>query len=172
MAESAIKKCEACGANVYPEHLEKGRAGHVEGKLLCPICFQEKKAAESGEAPPTDDELASLSLVDDEEATEEAKSAEAVSKIRSFGAGTIGAAQKVGYDDSKLHRRVHETGGGATRCRTFHSKLNESAIAYMHEQVNEWVDSHDEIDIKFATSTIGIFEGKQKDPHLILTLFY
>jgi hypothetical protein len=42
----------------------------------------------------------------------------------------------------------------------------------MCEQINEWVDSDDGIEIKFATSTIGVVEGKHVDPHLIVTVFY
>ncbi len=75
-------------------------------------------------------------------------------------------------DESKYSRSVNPSGQDATRCRTFHAKLNDSAVAFMNDQLNTWVDSHPDINIKFATSTIGIFEGKHKDPNLIITVFY
>jgi len=60
----------------------------------------------------------------------------------------------------------------ATRCRTFHSKLNEGAVAFMNDQINTWIDENPDLRIKFATSSIGVFEGKHADPNLILTIFY
>ncbi len=43
----------------------------------------------------------------------------------------------------------------------------------MDAMINEWVDKNPQIEIKHATSTIGMFEGKQRqEPHLILTVFY
>ena len=84
----------------------------------------------------------------------------------------IGAAQAGAVDDSRLTRTLRDTGKGATRCRTFHSKLNENAIAYMNEQINEWVYEYPDVEIKFANTTGGVFEGKHADPNLIITVFY
>ena len=42
----------------------------------------------------------------------------------------------------------------------------------MDSMINEWTDKNPQIDIKFATSSIGIFEGKRMEPHLIVTVFY
>ena len=39
--EEIIKTCDECGAAIYPDHLEKGTAGMVNEKLLCPVCFRE-----------------------------------------------------------------------------------------------------------------------------------
>ena len=61
---------------------------------------------------------------------------------------------------------------GGTRCRIFHAKLNDGAIAFMSEQINEWLDTSTGIYVKTSTSTIGVFEGKHADPNLIVTLFY
>jgi hypothetical protein len=54
----------------------------------------------------------------------------------------------------------------------FHCKLADAAMTYMCEQINEWADSRDDIQIKFATSCIGVVEGKHADAHLIVTVFY
>jgi len=91
-------------------------------------------------------------------------------KIRSFGEGAITAGQ--GLVDTSTLKRPLSKGSSATRCRTFHSKLTDAAVAYMNNQVNEWVDSDPDIEIKFASSTIGTFEGKHSEQNLIITIFY
>ena len=35
-----------------------------------------------------------------------------------------------------------------------------------------WLDAHPEVEVKFVTSTVGIFEGKMREPALILNLWY
>lgn len=92
------------------------------------------------------------------------------SKIRSFGEGAITGSQ--GQVDTSALKRTLSKGASATRCRTFHSKLTDASVAYMNNQVNEWVDSDPDIEIKFASSTIGTFEGKHSEQHLIVTVFY
>ena len=177
MAVASIKTCEECGANIYPEHITKEIAGLHDGKLLCPMCYQDKRRAESAEAggknggEPENDELASVSLADDGGS---AATPQRSSKIRMSGGGgsTIGSALGATVDDSQLTRELRNTERGATRCRTFHAKLNEQALTYMNEQINAWVDKNPDIEIKFANSTIGIFEGKHSEQNLLLTVFY
>ena len=106
-----------------------------------------------------------ISLIDEPE-----QKVETESKIRSFGEGGITAGQGV-VDTSGLKRSLLK-GAAATRCRAFHAKLSDAAVAYMNNQINEWVDSDPEIEIKFATSTIGVFEGKHAEQNLIITIFY
>jgi len=60
----------------------------------------------------------------------------------------------------------------ATRCRAFHGKLSEAGLAHLSEQINEWVDAHDDVEIKFATSSVGVIEGKHAEQHLVVTIFY
>ncbi len=165
MAESGIKSCSDCAANVYPEHISSGRAGFHDGKLLCAVCLEEKMeelGADEGEE--------TLALVGSEDPT---TPGDGMAKIQRTGEkGGIGAAKSMEADDSKLHREVRDTGQGATRCRTFHAKLNESALAYMNEHLNEWVDKHEGVEIKFASTVVGTFEGKHSEPNLLVTIFY
>ncbi len=42
----------------------------------------------------------------------------------------------------------------------------------MDDQINEWLDSQPDLYIKTPASTVGIFEGKSKEPHLLVTMFY
>ena len=76
------------------------------------------------------------------------------------------------YDDTALKRPLLPEGAGATRCRTFHAKLNDGAVGFMNKHINEWTDGNPAVVLKYATATIGIWEGKKADPHLILTVFY
>jgi len=64
------------------------------------------------------------------------------------------------------------TGHGAVRVRSFHGRLSEEGMAFLDDKVNEWLDSHPEIEIKFATTTIGQFEGKIRELALIITVWY
>jgi len=94
-----------------------------------------------------------------------------MSKIRAFGLGGITGAKK-DHDTSHLRRRLIQSEQAATRCRTFHAKLSDASLAYLDNQINEWIDTEPEVSIKFATSCIGVVEGKHAEPHLIVTLFY
>jgi hypothetical protein len=150
--------------------VDSGIAGYHGGKLLCPHCLSEQQAlADASHAGAANDpELASIAV--EEEATPEQLSSTAIHGYS--GADSLAGAGFGADDESKFKRRLDPRSPFATRSRTFHSKLNDGAVAYMHEQINEWVDAAKDVNIKFATSTIGIFEGKHADPHLILTVFY
>ena len=88
------------------------------------------------------------------------------SKIKAFG---------VAHDKAhltKFNRQTTVTGRGAIRVRTFHGRLSDESLAYMDDKINEWLDSHPEIEVKFTTSTVGQYEGKIKEPALILNVWY
>jgi hypothetical protein len=185
--EEHFESCRECGATIYPEHVAKGVAEQWEGKLLCPFCLKEKRAASgvgiaapqaaaAGAAPGA----GPVAVVELESAESVAGSGAPIAyerkptAVRASGAsGVGGSGMPVGRIAEAQHRRALLTGSpNATRCKTFHCKLADGPIAYMCEQINEWVDSDDHIEIKFATSTIGVVEGKHVDPHLLVTVFY
>ena len=91
-------------------------------------------------------------------------------QIRAFGRGARSMATELRHEEV-LKRALNVTGQGATRTRTFHSKLNDAAFALMDQGINEWIDSAG-IEVKYVSSCIGIFEGKKPEPHLILTAWY
>lgn len=91
------------------------------------------------------------------------------SMIRSFATGSTLAGS---HDDSRYKRPLAAANLPATRVRTFHGKLTEAGVAHMDELINEWLETHPDVFIKSSTSSIGMFEGKSKEPHLVLTLFY
>ena len=179
-SDDTLESCQECGATIYPEHLQKHTAERFHGKLLCPHCLQEKRAGAGGDldaiqveglenAPESDNPRIPLAADDptsDLSASQEPHKSKA---IRAFGSG-ITMAQAA--DEVKFQRPLRKNVPHAIRCRTFHAKLNEASINYLDRMINEWADAHEEIEIKFATSTIGVFEGKHADPNLIVTVFY
>ncbi len=160
-----FQSCDVCGATVYPEHIEKGLAGDWEGQLLCHHCLAEKKPQPaSNTAGPTEP----IKLAD----APEPGDPRSATAIRSFGGGPGRMGEGLLAKDDKLRRNLLSDSPNATRCRTFHAKLTDAAFAHMNEQINEWVDANEGMQLKFATSCIGVVEGKHSDPHLILTVFY
>lgn len=167
-AEDELKSCQGCGATVYPEHIEAGRAAYWAGQLLCAVCLKGKQSAPAEEAEPVEvvevveTEDVSLSLVDE-------------SELESSGRRVIQAfktAEHTAIDESKLQRSLNKTGTGATRMKVFHTKMTDGAVEFMEQNVNEWIDGNPDVEIKFVESTVGLWEGKHSEPHLILTLWY
>lgn len=73
---------------------------------------------------------------------------------------------------SQYKRAALTPGTGACRVRTFHGKLSDQGLEYMDNQINEWLDAHSEVEVKFVTSSVGVFEGKIREPALVLNLWY
>ena len=69
-------------------------------------------------------------------------------------------------------RPTNVTGTGATRIRTFHVRLSESAMQFLDDHINEWMDDNPDVEVKFATTSIGLFEAKRAEPHLIINIWY
>ncbi len=157
--EQELKSCQACGATIYPEHLDAGKAGFWQGQLLCPVCLNEKKSETASTQAIDEDEP--ITLVDATELEQTHRTIESFAKKR----GTE-------FDESKLKRPLNKTGTGATRFRIFHSKISDGAMDFMTKQINEWLDSNEEIEVKMVQSHVGILEGKHPEPHLILTVWY
>lgn len=136
--------CEQCRATIYQIQLNKGQAGRWAGRLLCPHCLKERKDSDPLVVDP---ELAN-------------------------GSPESGGAIGSGLSEIALKRPLNRTGQGATRVRTFHAKLSEAAIHHLDYQVNVWLEQNPEIEIKFANTTVGTWEGKHPEPAVILTVFY
>ncbi len=69
-------------------------------------------------------------------------------------------------------RQPVATGHGAIRVRTFHGRLSDEGMAFMDDKINEWIDQHPEVEVKFVTTTIGQFEGKIREPALVVNVWY
>jgi hypothetical protein len=145
---SATEKiCQECGATIYPEHIAEHTADLWAGKLLCPHCLRQKR----GEVAPSPAPAAA------------AASRAAATGIVQSGGGPQLSGMRVAdlLPDSPL----------ASRCKIFHCKLIDASIGHLTDQINDWIASEN-VAIKFATTNIGIVEGKSNDTHLVVTLFY
>ena len=101
-----------------------------------------------------------IELIDDGESAEEVHA-----KIKAFGPETA-------TKQSKWTRPPVNTGQGAVRVRTFHAKLSDLGMEYLDDSINRFLDEHPEVDIKFVTTNIGLFDGKFKDLALIVNVWY
>jgi len=166
MRDEVTSVCEQCGASVYKQHIDSGIARYEEGRLLCSHCVSEfERKHDTGAGGEAFEPIE----FDDEDRPSD--HAQELSKTRFHtSATTLGIAGA--WDDTKFKRPLVPDSPGATRCRTFHCKLTEAAVDYMNGQINDWLDHNQKIVVKFATSTIGNFEGKHSEPNLIVTVFY
>ncbi len=106
-------------------------------------------------------ELEPLSLVD------EPAAAGGPSKIKAFS-----SSGPHGTGTHTWKRQLNTTGHGAVRVRTFHGRLSDEGMDFLDNKINEWLDAHAEIEIKFVTTNIGTFEGKIREPALIVNVWY
>jgi hypothetical protein len=155
-----ILSCSICGANIYPEHFQRGLAVRQSGQIYCRHCVEERSRAGTGAAVTTN--VAAPGV-------EGAAPAPAADRP----AGSPTHAHSAPAAGEEMYRKPgHHAAGAATRMRTFHAKLSEGAILHLDQQVNSWLDTHPDIQIRFATTTVGTWEGKHPEPNLILTIFY
>jgi hypothetical protein len=73
--------------------------------------------------------------------------------------------------ESSWKRKTNTTGTGATHVKTFHCKLAGESIELLDRQINEWLDSHPEYEVKLVTTSIGEWQGKIKEPNLIVQVW-
>ena len=84
---------------------------------------------------------------------------------------TITAFGKEKRHEEEWSRTPNANCTGAIHVKTFHSKLTDDALAYMDQQINEWLDAHPEYEVKFVSSTVGILSGKVREPHVICNVW-
>ncbi|GEM_PF-737903 len=89
-----------------------------------------------------------------------------VSKIQMFEQRT-GAKRH----EDKWSRSPNSTGTGAIHCKSFHCKLVGDSLEFLDQQINEWLDAHPQYEVKFVTSSIGEWTGKQREPNLIIQVW-
>jgi hypothetical protein len=85
--------------------------------------------------------------------------------IKAF--GITGAAKA-----REFKRKAITSGTGACRVKTFHGKLSDQGMQYLDDAINDWLDNHPEVEVKFVTSSVGTFEGKIREPALVLNVWY
>lgn len=73
----------------------------------------------------------------------------------------------------RFKRDVTFTGKGATRVRSFHGRLSDDGLAYTDDKINEWLDSHPEVEVKHVNCIVGPLEGKVTgEQGLIVVIWY
>ncbi len=118
----------------------------------------------TGHPVPVDEEP--IALVDDDAADAPSHAEEFAKKIKQL--GDAGTARK--HHDWK--RKVTSNGTGAIRVKSFHGKYSDSGLQYLDDAINEWLDAHPDVEVKFVTPTVGVFEGKIREPALVLNVWY
>lgn len=100
---------------------------------------------------------------------DESPSAAAAPKIKMQ---VLGLSSGLGSHKTQFKRRTFASGQGACRVRTFHGRLSDEGMAYMDDKINEWLDEHPDIEVKFVNTSIGLYEGKIKEPALVMNVWY
>lgn len=75
-------------------------------------------------------------------------------------------------DEQKFTRPLKKSASGATRCRLFHSKLAQNALAVMERQINEWIDGDEDIDIKHVGHVVGNIQTKTSTEENIFVMVW
>lgn len=68
-------------------------------------------------------------------------------------------------------RKTNLTGTGATHIRSFFCRLNPESLASMDEQINRWLDEHPDYEVKFVNASVGEWQGKIREPALIVNIW-
>jgi len=154
-----ILTCSECGAVIYEEHIHRGLAAYRDERLLCPHCLAEYKKAEVTTLPPDQERV---SLVDESEMENRP--------------GPVAIQAHAGpspeAETRPFKRPPSPPDQPATRLKVFHAKLSEGAVRHLEQSINQWIDDHPEVHVKFATTTVGQWEGKHAENHLIVTIYY
>ncbi len=191
------KVCAKCGTALSGQDIIGGKAKLVGGQLLCSPCASAGRSAAPVTSPagPTAapaqrpvkrNEEAPLALPPDEPAPAkitthagEPKAAvespigleagnEETESVGIVASNTMGSGAR---HEIKYNREPIKTGTGATRVRTFDTKLTRAALIVMDEQINAWLDETG-YEVKFVSNTIGEIQGKTTEAHLIVSLWY
>jgi hypothetical protein len=155
-----VMTCSACGASVYREHIHRGLAGMWAGQILCPTCLKPVREGSRPEAAVESLDSLPLTPTSPPLATEPGA------------AGEQTTSEGPSPGETGLDMLSPSTGPGARHVRTFHAKLSEAALHHLDEQMNAWLKRHPEVEIRFANTTVGVFEGKHSEPNLVVTVFY
>ena len=163
-------QCQQCQSNVQPEHIDQGKAGLWAGKMLCAVCYTEKKSGPRPAAAPAADAVPVAEAVAGSVGDEPISLVDAPTvggaKIQTFGQQTVRGQKRA------FARKAAMTGQGACRVRTFHCKIQAESLEYLDVAINDWLDANPDIEVKFATTTIGVMSGKLAEPNLIMSVWY
>lgn len=123
--------------------------------------------------PPSEQELEPISLIEEEVLPQ------VTTPNPTTGHGAPPPSKKIlAFGAEPTHKKFDwkrvpiKTGTGAIRVKSFHGKYSEQGLEYLDNAINQWLDSHPEVEVKFVTPTVMTFEGKIKEPALVLNVWY
>ena len=130
--------------------------------------------SKGGSSLPVDGDEELINLDDDDAPTTSSVAASGTpiaqiapnSKIKLHGAGDRHAY-------TRFKRNAHVAGTGVCRVRSFHGRLSDDGLAFMDDKINEWLDNHPDVEVKFTNCFVGPLEGKVTgEQGLIVVLWY
>jgi hypothetical protein len=140
-------------------------AQQVRPPMAQPVRPMQTPGAPAPVARPTQQADDSIALVEDLEEVAVQKSATPIPSKIKFGPDT-------GHKKHDWKRKPHVTGTGACRVKSFHAKYSDQGVEHMDDQINEWLDDHPEIEVKFVSTTVHVFEGKIREPAIVMNVWY
>ncbi|MCW5756661.1 MAG: hypothetical protein KIT54_05425 [Phycisphaeraceae bacterium] len=94
-------------------------------------------------------------------------SGESKPKIR-----TLAKLGESNEDEASWRRHAPVTGQGATHVKSFHCKLQGDALTHLDTQINNWIESHEDCEIKLVTTQVGEWSDTLgKAQHLIVQIW-
>lgn len=75
-------------------------------------------------------------------------------------------------EEAGWRRHAPVTGQGATHVKSFHCKLQGDALTHLDSQINNWIESHEDCEIKLVTTQVGEWsDNLGKAQHLIVQIW-
>ena len=130
---------------------------------------------------PPDDDDAPISLTPEPAkapaptSAAEADEDEPISLVESTSTGQVRQATRLGEQirgQKDLSRSLNVTGTGAIRCRVFHSKISDTSLKGLEDQINDWLDANPDIEVKHVGHNIGSMQGKVTEDNLVVTVWF
>lgn len=59
-----------------------------------------------------------------------------------------------------------------TGVKTFFAKLHPGALAFLDEQISNWLKNNPQIAVKKTNTVTGEVQGKKSEPNLVVTIWY
>ena len=85
---------------------------------------------------------------------------------------SMGIAYNINEHEKEYKRTATLSGNGAVHIKSFHCHLSDDGLRHLDTRINDWLDAHGQYEVKFVTSNIGLWDGKTKDPELIVNVWY
>ena len=87
-------------------------------------------------------------------------------------AQSMGIAHMIADHEKEYKRTANMTGNGAVHIKSFHCHLSDDGLRHLDHRINDWLEAHEKYEVKFVTTNIGLWDGKTKDPELIVNVWY